>query len=209
MYYNRNVRVARKAKDEIARKFVALIRTGPNFTLACSAGTTAARCVGRLVEAGNYHVIVTNNLGVFDQLRGSDITSIVFTGGEYRPSIRACVGHTAVQAFKEVRCEAALIGASGINAKGELFVRHCEEVPVFKQIVKSATRSVFIVAHASKLVQEDAWWFVSIPQLRMDNPELEICLVTNSCESLEKDKEHAQRVVKALKKMGVKVEGAD
>jgi len=81
-YYHSNVPKARDLKDALADEFVRLIPT--NVTLACCAGTTVATCVRRLIETGHYHVIVTNNIGVLDQLSSGDISNLVFTGGEYK-----------------------------------------------------------------------------------------------------------------------------
>jgi DeoR/GlpR family transcriptional regulator of sugar metabolism len=203
-YYHDNLPVAREWKDAIADKLVGLIPA--SATLACSAGTTVACCVKRLIEAGDYHVIVTNNMGVIDQLSCGDISNLIFTGGEYKPGIHGCVGDKVVEAFGEARCGAALIGVSGINEEGELFVRHFEEIAVDKQIVRSVTNDIFILAHIGKLAQVDTWRFTSISDLLQDErrPNLKIYLITNPCELLSKEKhlqESAEKVYDALRKI--------
>jgi len=184
-YFHKNLRKAREIKDALADKFVELIPK--DVTLACSAGTTVAFCVKRLIEEGQYHVIITNNVGVIDQLSGSDITNLIFTGGEYKPAIHCCVGNPAIEAFREAKCQAALIGVSGINEKGDLFVRHYDEIPVYNQILRSVIEKVFIVADARKLSQEDTWSFMSIRQLLEDEqrPNLNVYLITTRCQSLD------------------------
>lgn len=208
-YYHDHVRIAREAKDKIADKFVTLIPQ--NVTLACPAGTSVAYCVRRLIEERRYHVIVTSNMGVLDLLARGDIANIVFTGGEYAPSIHGCVGNDAVEAFKRARCQAALIGVSGISESGELFVRHTPEVAVLNQIVQSATERIYIVADLGKCLQPDTWRFAEIPQLYKEksNTDLEICLITCPDKNMDKQQiEQAKKVAYALQKMGVKLEWA-
>lgn len=207
-YYHNNLRIERTAKNTIADRFVELVP--PNVTLACSAGTTVAFCVKRLVESKRYHVIVTNSVGIIDQLVVTDISNLVFTGGEYRSGVHGCVGNKAVEAFKEARCEAALIGVSGVNDKGELFVRHSEEIGVLNQIVQSVTGFVFVVADIHKFTQEDTWRFVSVPELLNDKnrPGLQIYFVTNAYEALPRQnnlQDRAKRVYEALKGMGARI----
>ncbi len=200
-YYHNSLTKARGIKDDLADEFVK--RIPPDVTLASCAGTTVALSLKRLIEEGHYHVIVTNSIGALDQLGGSDIANLVFTGGEYKPGIHGCVGSKAVEAFKEARCQAALIGISGINDKGDLFVRHSEEIPVYNQILRSVTDYVFIVADARKLAQVDTWCFNNIRQLLEDEqrPNLKVCLITNSYQSLEDEhsRDRAKIVCKSLK----------
>ncbi|MHC4171379.1 MAG: DeoR/GlpR family DNA-binding transcription regulator [Planctomycetota bacterium] len=206
-YYHKHARIAREAKDKMANKFASLIP--PNVTLACSPGTTVSYCVRRLIEERQYHVIVTNNIGVLDMLARSDIANLVFTGGEYVSAIHACVGNDAVEAFNRAKCQAALIGVSGISESGELFVRHSPEVGVLYQIVQSVTHLIYIVADLRKFLQPDTWRFARIPQLCTEKLNLEIYLITCPDKSLNKDElAHVTKVVKALQKMGVKVEWA-
>lgn len=52
---------------------------------------------------------------------------------------REPISTTKMIGFKSARCEACIIGVSGINSNCELFVRYYEEVEVLRQIVRSAT----------------------------------------------------------------------
>lgn len=208
-YYHSNVRRELGFKNAIAKEFVQLIPS--NVTLACSAGTTVTYCVKHLVETRHYHVIVTNNMGIVDQLKGSDIANLVLSGGEYKPGIHGCVGNKAVEAFKDARCEAALIGISGINDEGELFLRHCEEIAVLDRIVRTVTHFIFIVADIYKLTQVDTWRFAKISQLLDDKqrPDLRIYLITNSHDSLSQDKylrDRAKKVCNVLQNMDPRLE---
>lgn len=203
-YYHKHARISRDAKDKMANRFASLIPQ--NVTLACSPGTSVAYCVRRLIEERQYHVIVTNNMGVLDMLARSDIANLVFTGGEYAPAIHACVGTDAVEAFNRAKCQAALIGVSGISESGELFVRHSPEVGVLYQIVQSVTNLIYIVADLRKFLQPDTWRFARIPQLYAEKSDIEICLITCPDKSLNKHQlAHAKKVAQALQKMGVKL----
>jgi len=202
-YYYDNLPIAREFKNAIADEFVKQIPK--DVTLACSAGTTVTSCVRRLIEKRDYHVIVTNNIGVINQLSYGDISNLIFTGGEYKPGIHGCVGDTVVGAFADAKCQAALIGVSGINEEGDLFVRHFEEVAVNKQIIRSVTKDIFIVAHADKLSQIDTWRFGNIRELVRDSqkPDLNVCVITNAYELLSEQnrREQAEKVYNSLLKI--------
>jgi hypothetical protein len=202
-YYHNSCRTASKLKDAIADKCVELIP--PNITLACGPGSTVACCTKHLVQAGHYHVIITNNVGIIDQVGGSEISNLFFIGGEYKAGIHGCVGKDTVEGFGKVTSHAVLIGVSGISATGELFVRHSDEIEVVNKIVQSASDTVFIVADVRKLIQVDTWAFIRIPKLSEEKPDLEICLITNPCTFLEKGQDRAREVMEAMKKKNVKV----
>jgi len=203
-YYHNQIHLARKAKDKMADAFVSCITE--DVTLACSAGTSVAYCVRRLIENRQYHVIVTNNIGVLDLLARSDISGLVFTGGEYVPMIHACIGDDAVKAFDKAKCQAALIGVSGISENGDLFVRHSPEVGVLYRIVQSTTQHIYIVADLRKCLEPDTWRFARIPELRKEKKDIKINLITCSDKSLNKNQlAQAKRVVRSLEKMGVEV----
>jgi len=204
-YYHNSLKKYAELKDEIANEFVKVLHKNANLaTLACSAGSTVATSIKRLVEKRRYHVIVTNNFGIIDQLRGTvDVGSIIICGGEYNAGLHGCVGNQAVEAFDRAKCEAAVLGVSGINGEGELFVRHCEEIGVNQQILKSVTKYVFIVADVNKLVQEDTWRCAVVSDLVQNEkrPGLKVFVITNPIDKLRKQKklkEQAQKVCEAL-----------
>lgn len=206
-FYWASYRTASEWKTEIAEKCVKLI--APNITLACGPGSTVVYCIKRVIQEGHCFVIVTNNAGIIDHAANSRISDLVFVGGEYNANIHGCVGVAAVEGFKKAKCHAALVGVSGINEAGDLFVRHSEEVPVVREMIQSVSDIIFIVAHARKLIQVDAWKFINIRDLLEKKPHLEIHLITNPCKSLgEKDRDRAEHVVQELREKGVKIEWA-
>lgn len=211
-YYRANLAVAQSAKEAIADKLVDII--SPNISLACSCGTTVARCVRRLYEEREFHTIVTNNCGVVDEVREFEVQKmIMLTGGQYSSQIHGLVGETAEEAFKNESCEAALIGVSGINKKGVLYVCHAEEIPALKQVVESAVSEVYIVADIRKLLQGDTWRFSTIDKLAdgKRTQEFGVKVITTSPETLEETvREQACGVLRAIEKMGgVEVHIAD
>jgi len=204
-YYHNSLKKYPGLKYDIANEFVEVLHKNADLaTLACSAGSTVAISIKRLVEKRRYHVIVTNNFGIIDQLRGIvDVGSIIICGGEYNAGLHGCIGNQAVEAFDRAKCEAAVIGVSGINGEGELFVRHCEEIGVNQQILKSVTKYVFIVADVNKLVQEDTWRCAVVSDLLQDEkrPDLRVFVITNPIDKLpekKKLKEQAKKVCEAL-----------
>lgn len=184
-YYHTNLAIASSQKDGIADSFVRVIP--PNVTLACSCGTTVTRCARRLFENSQYHVIVTNNIGVIDELNDTNSGNLVFSGGHYHRGFHGCVGESAIATFQNAKCEAALIGVSGINEQGELFVRHDQEIPVLYQILASVQRLVYVVADARKLTLEDTWRFIRLSDLLQDEqrPDLKIKIITSPEDTLQ------------------------
>ncbi|MHC4534672.1 MAG: DeoR/GlpR family DNA-binding transcription regulator [Planctomycetota bacterium] len=205
-YYHKHLDLDNDLKDVLADKVVSIL---PNdvITVACSGGTTVAKCVKRFAERKRYHEFLTNNLGVIDQIGGSrEIGTVVLTGGRYDSGVHGCVGDQSIEEFKKARSEAALIGVSGINAKGELFVKHYVEKPVNKQIIKSTTNYIFIVADITKFTKEDSWQWATIDTDILNENErrdLELIIVTNDPVELSDNqkREQAQRVIASLKKI--------
>lgn len=222
-YYHTMLNTNRELKNYIAEETLELMPRGA--TLSCSPGTTVALAVRRLVEERQYHVMVTNSIGVLDQIAGSEISNLVLTGGEYHHGIHGCVGTQAVETFRNARTSCALVGVSGINEKGELFVRHSVETSILDAIVRSVQNKIFVVADVHKLTQEDTWQFASIRDLLKDKRDLEVYLVTNSLERLiseskqqtdeqrkqeTKQVDRASEVLQALRKIkGLKIVEAD
>lgn len=205
-YYHNHLGMDWPLKDALADKVVDIF---PNdvTTVACSGGTTVAICVKRFAERRRYHEFFTNNVGVIDQVGGSrEIGKVVLTGGSYDSDVHGCVGDQSIEEFKKARCEAALIGVSGINKEGELFVKHCVEKPVNKQIIKFTKSYIFIVADINKFTQEDSWQWATITTDILSDRErkgLAVYVVTNSLDKLsdKKKREQAKNVIASLSKM--------
>jgi DeoR/GlpR family transcriptional regulator of sugar metabolism len=175
-YYKQQLRTHIKLKEAVARRAAEIIP--PGCSLACSAGTSVALTIRQFVRTqGKYVAIVTNNVGIVSQ--GLCGVGLHFIGGHYTPSTHSCTGEEVVQALGRVKCMAALVGVSGISAKGSLYAHHNEELAVLQAIIKSATDWVIIVADAFKLAAKDVWEFASIPHVISDVPHRKVIVVTN------------------------------
>ncbi len=167
-------------KEQIAEKMIKLLPH--DATIKCSAGTTVARVCRRIIEAHRDVRIITNSLAVID-LAFEYPATLELAGGTYHAATHSCVGDLALRGFKEASCACAIVGVSGIDERGRLFVKHREEVELLKEMVESATDAVYVVATCDKLARNDIWPFGSIPDLVRVNGsgrKRKVWLVTNS-----------------------------
>ncbi len=199
-YYWSQMSVNSELKEAVAAKTAALL---PRYTtVACSPGTTVARVIRRIMETSNYVSIITNSMGAMDLIFQYPST-LEFTGGTYNAATHSCLGDRARSSFKEAHCSRAVVGVSGVDKDGNLFVKHREEVQVLEQIVASATDEIFVVATIDKLAQGDMWRFGSIEKFLKQGPGRPVRLVTNPLEqfpqSIAERKPLAERVFAALR----------
>ncbi len=173
--------------------------------LALGPGSTVLICTKVLAEEEKLpNVIVTNSLGVYDALKGYQITDLILTGGEYKAEIHACVGRGAVEGFRNARCEVSILGVSAINNDGELLVKYYDETDVLKQMLWSTSKRIFVVTSNEKFVSRDTFPVARIKELLEEINNVEIYIVTNSCKDLE-DKEkqrQVKEVASTLEKIG-------
>jgi len=175
-------------------------------SVACGHGTTAALCARQLREVGGCSVIVTSNLGLIDLLGEGGVGVIELVGGMYDVSVHACVGR-ATQGFREANCEASIVGVSGIDSEGRLYVAHTSEIPVICQLLRAATTHIYIVFDSTKIGKTDTFEFTTIQALLDErSPVRTIHLVTNELEP--KDERH--EVMEGLSRIeGVEVAYAE
>lgn len=177
LYYVQQLSKCMDEKLCIAERAAHLAR-GARSVVAC-AGTTVAMSAKHLCEEGGTTTLVTNNLGIVDMTAGKSVATIELTGGTYLPKIHACVG-LADEALERTNCEVALIGLSGISAKGSLYVAHAAEVPVLRQMLKCTARTIFIVLDPTKLGVIDTFECQTLRGLLDDTSKLDrkIAIVT-------------------------------
>jgi len=208
-FYQKNLLSEVETKRKLAECFIAQIKQDTRIhAIACGNGTTAKECALYLIPHRDlYNVLVTTNLGIIEALKGDQIYNLILCGGEFKSEINGCVGWQAVQAFKDTRCEAAIIGISGLSGSGELFVRYAEETEILRQISHSIISHVYVVGSAKKFCQEDTFKFLDINDFLKEKKNLRFTIITSSFEELSNAemKKKAESVYNDLKKIDERV----
>jgi len=162
----------------------------PRASIACSPGTTVAPAIADVLEAKKFVNVMTNSCAVLDHVTHLDQVRLDFTGGEYDRVIHACVGNTVVEAFRNAHFSHALIGVSGVDKYGNMFVKHRQEVEILRQIMESTTEQIYVLATIDKLAQADMWCFGAIGELEKSRPRRRVLVVTNPIGLFPRVEEH-------------------
>jgi hypothetical protein len=212
-YYQKNLSVEEDIKKRLGIALLATMKGDPDredvHLIACGNGTTVTVCVRALLTERNlYNTLITSNLGIIESQKGSPINNLMLCGGVFKSEINGVFGAPAVRAFEDVRCEVALIGVSGINKRGELFVRYSEETEVLKQIANSTTSHIYIIASAKKLTQEDSFKFLDIRDVLKRKPTLKFTVITSRFQELDNQdmQKKAESVCNELKEMDKRIQ---
>jgi len=218
-YYHEHKWENKKEKFDIANTLSVLVENNDHpWATFFSAGSTAKISFVELQKKGLNKVVVTNNKAIIDSLKGDENSSVIFTGGEFKFQINASVGSGALTGFGLARCDTSIVGISGINREGNVFIRFYEEIQVLRQIIKNTNKRIYLVASQDKISKEDTFNFINLDQLLQDREKLEVYLVTNKpSESKPKPKSKSKSesksptqaeintTIKALKEMNVNV----
>lgn len=122
-----------------------------NSALILNLGTTTEGVAQALLGHGNLTVI-TNNINVANTLIANPGCEVIVAGGTIRRSDGGLVGDLTTQFFAQFKVDIAVIGASGLDADGDLLDFDLAEVRVSKAIIAQA-RQVFVVADHTKLAR--------------------------------------------------------
>jgi DeoR family glycerol-3-phosphate regulon repressor len=136
-----------QAKAAIARVCAAAIPE--NCSIILNLGTTTEAVARALLSHRNITVI-TNNMNVANILVDNPGCDIMVAGGALRRSDGGLVGELTTQFFEQFKVDYAVIGASALDADGDLLDFDLAEVRVSKTIIRQA-RQVFVVCDHSKL----------------------------------------------------------
>ena len=96
--------------------------------------------------------VVTNNLNIANILAANESCEVMVSGGALRRSDGGLTGGLAKGFMEQFKVDIAVIGASAIDADGDLLDFDLAEVDVSRTIIRRARRS-FVVADASKLAR--------------------------------------------------------
>ncbi|MGI3185619.1 DeoR/GlpR family DNA-binding transcription regulator [Nioella aestuarii] len=147
--YEDRRRLNADAKDAIARACAAEIPNGASLFL--NIGTTT-EAVARALQSHSGLMVVTNNMNAAQILAGNPSCEVVLTGGTLRRADGGLVGDLAVQTIRAFKVDVAVIGASALDADGDLLDFDIQEVRVAHAILQQA-RQAILVADRGKLTR--------------------------------------------------------
>jgi DeoR/GlpR family transcriptional regulator of sugar metabolism len=132
-------------KDCIGRAAAKLVADGQ--TVMIDIGTTTLQVARHL--RGRRLTVVTSSLAVIEELLPDDGIELVVLGGSVRRNYRSLVGVLAEDALRQLSCDVAFIGASGIGDDLDVMDTTMVEVPIKRGMIAAAKRSV-LLADAAK-----------------------------------------------------------
>ena len=147
--YEDRRRLNADAKDAIAQACAAEIPHGASLFL--NIGTTT-EAVARALQNHSGLMVVTNNMNAAQILASNPSCEVVLTGGALRRADGGLVGDLAVQTIRQFKVDVAIIGASAMDADGDLLDFDIQEVRVAHAILQQSRQSI-LVADQAKLTR--------------------------------------------------------
>lgn len=159
--YEQRRRMNEAAKAAIARACAAEIPD--NSSVIINLGTTTEAVARELLTHRNLTVI-TNNMNVANILVANDCCEIMVAGGALRRSDGGLVGDLTTEFMAQFKPDFAIIGASALDAEGDLLDFDMAEVRVSRAIAGLARRT-FLVTDVSKLQRSAPVRIISMSQV--------------------------------------------
>jgi DeoR family glycerol-3-phosphate regulon repressor len=141
--------MAEAAKTAIGRAVAAQVPQ--NASVILNIGTTTEAVAQALVHHGNLTVI-SNNMNIANILSANPNAEVIVVGGALRRSDGGLIGDLVGEGFAKFKVDYAGIGASEIDAEGDLLDFDLAEVRVSQMILRQS-RSAWMVAEAGKLAR--------------------------------------------------------
>ena len=129
-------------KEAIGRACAELIQHGQ--TVIIDAGSTTYHVARHLEEKNPY--IVTNSLPVANHFAGANKIEVVVSGGVIYPRLGVLVGPLAVEAFKKIHADVAIMSGGGIVPEG-VSNSHGLLIEIQRAMIASAQRVIFCFDH--------------------------------------------------------------
>jgi DeoR family fructose operon transcriptional repressor len=129
-------------KEEIGRACAELIP--PNQSVILDAGTTVYH-VARYLEA-KAPQIVTNSLPVANLFASANRLEVVLSGGVIYPRLGVLVGPLAVEAFRKIHADVAIMSAGGISLDG-ITNSHGLLIDIQRAMIQAAQKVIFCIDH--------------------------------------------------------------
>jgi len=143
--FSKRQQVESNAKERVAHLCARLI--SPNQNLFLDAGTTVFE-VARKLEEKTPH-IVTNSLSIANFYAGHRDIEVVVTGGVIYPRLQTLVGPLAVNAYKSLNADIAILGGGGATKEG-IMNSHMLLIDIQRTMIESAQKVIFCL-DASKI----------------------------------------------------------
>src|SRR5216684_3629084 len=129
-------------KEAIGRACAELI--GPNQSVIIDAGTTVYH-VARYLESKSPQ-IVTNSLPVANLFASANRLEVVLSGGVIYPRLGGLVGPLAVEAFRKIHADVAIMSAGGLVLEG-ITNSHGLLIDIQKAMIRAAQKVIFCLDH--------------------------------------------------------------
>ena len=132
-------------KDAIAAHAASLIEEGQSVIL--DSGTTVHR-LARLLH-GRRITVITNNLGVYEELVQDENVELMLLGGMVIRESRMLDGFMAEDNLRQVQADWLFMGACGVRAGGQVMDTTVAEVPARRAMIAAADK-VALLADGAK-----------------------------------------------------------
>jgi DeoR family fructose operon transcriptional repressor len=129
-------------KEAIGRACAELIQHGQ--TVIIDAGSTTYHVARNLEEKNPY--IVTNSLPVANHFAGANKIEVVVSGGVIYPRLGVLVGPMAVEAFKKIHADIAIMSGGGIALDG-VSNSHGLLIEIQRAMIAGAQKIIFCFDH--------------------------------------------------------------
>lgn len=159
--YEARRRLNEAGKAAIAAACAAAIPDGSSVIL--NLGTTTEAVARALMNHRNL-TVVTNNMNVANILLQNPGCEIMVAGGSLRRSDGGLIGDLTTEFFAQFKVDIAVIGASAIDADGDLLDYDLAEVRVSRAIL-SQSRAVYVVADQMKFARSAPARIASLSQV--------------------------------------------
>jgi DeoR family transcriptional regulator, aga operon transcriptional repressor len=155
-----------RPKARVAACAVDLFKSIPYPSISMSPGTTVCLVAAMMVVKSRPADIISNSLSLCDVPMPESI-KLTLTGGLYARATHSLVGKDSEQGFERFRNQVrvGVLGVSGVNKHGELFVHHSDEIPSLQAMLRSVSGHLFVVCDRSKLARVDPWRIADIESL--------------------------------------------
>lgn len=129
-------------KEAIGQAAAELIE--PNQSLIIDAGTTAFH-MSRYLESKTPHII-TNSLPVANHFASNNRIEVIVSGGVIYPRLGVLVGPLAVETFRRLHAETAVMSAGGITLDG-VSNSHALLIDIQRAMIDAARRVILCMDH--------------------------------------------------------------
>jgi DeoR family fructose operon transcriptional repressor len=136
----------KEQKERIASFVAQLIRNGE--TIMLDGGTTTLQ-IARHLKGKNNLMIVTNSIGIAQELDGSYDCEVILTGGQFKHTTQIMAGPIAEKNLKLFRADRVILGMSAIHTEQGLFTVNLQEAELKRAMIQCG-KEVIVAMDSSK-----------------------------------------------------------